>query len=83
MEVMKEEAGLSALKLLRADGGASHNSVLMQMQADALTVRPHPRQAIEISNIPVWKIETSCSKGTIPVNHRLKKCVSVVLVVIY
>lgn len=35
---MKQDLGLDELKLLRADGGASVNSLLMQLQADILQV---------------------------------------------
>lgn len=33
---MQKDAGFSEVKLLRVDGGASHNDLLMQMQANAL-----------------------------------------------
>lgn len=33
---MKKDAEFSEVKLLRVDGGASHNNLLMQMQANAL-----------------------------------------------
>ena len=36
MDAMKKDAELSEVKLLRVDGGASHNNLLMQMQANAL-----------------------------------------------
>lgn len=35
---MKQDLGLEELKLLRADGGASKNDLLMQLQADFLQV---------------------------------------------
>ena len=45
LEAMKDEAEAGAVKLLRVDGGASTNDLLMQIQADALQVaqlRPTP-----------------------------------------
>ena len=36
VEAMAEDGGLAALELLRVDGGASQNDLLMQLQADAL-----------------------------------------------
>ena len=40
MDAMQNDADFSEVKLLRVDGGASHNDLLMQMQANALQVRP-------------------------------------------
>lgn len=38
MDAMQKDADFSEIKLLRVDGGASHNDLLMQMQANALQV---------------------------------------------
>ena len=38
MDAMQKDADLSQIQLLRVDGGASNNNLLMQMQADALQV---------------------------------------------
>ena len=35
---MKDDVGLEELRLLRADGGAAHNDLLLQLQADILQV---------------------------------------------
>ena len=40
MDAMQKDADLSKIQVLRVDGGASNNNLLMQMQADALQVRP-------------------------------------------
>lgn len=40
MDAMQNDADFSEVKLLRVDGGASHNDLLMQMQANALQVWP-------------------------------------------
>jgi glycerol kinase len=48
LEAMVQDAGQSGFKLLRADGGASRNNLLMQLQADAIQVRagqPHSIRA--------------------------------------
>lgn len=39
---MKDDVNLEELKLLRADGGASRNNLLMQLQSDTLQVHLHP-----------------------------------------
>ena len=39
---MKDDAEAGAVKLLRVDGGASTNDLLMQIQADALQVATTP-----------------------------------------
>ena len=38
MDAMQQDADLSKIQVLRVDGGASNNNLLMQMQADALQV---------------------------------------------
>lgn len=38
LEAMVKDAGQSGFKLLRVDGGASRNNLLMQLQADAIRV---------------------------------------------
>ena len=38
LEAMIADAGIEELKLLRVDGGASQNDLLMQIQADVLQV---------------------------------------------
>ncbi len=38
LDAMRSDADLTELKLLRVDGGASHNALLMQLQADILQV---------------------------------------------
>ena len=38
VDAMRQDADLSQLKCLKVDGGASRNSLLMQLQADALQV---------------------------------------------
>ena len=40
MDAMQQDADLSKIQVLRVDGGASNNNLLMQMQADALQVEP-------------------------------------------
>lgn len=40
LEAMLEDVGQSGFKLLRVDGGASRNNLLMQLQADAIQVPP-------------------------------------------
>lgn len=43
VEAMRQDADLSGLKVLRVDGGASQNNLLMSLQADILqtpVVRP-------------------------------------------
>lgn len=37
---MQKDADFSQVQLLKVDGGASNNNLLMQMQADALQVSP-------------------------------------------
>ncbi len=39
MEAMQKDAHFSQIQLLKVDGGASNNNLLMQMQADALQVQ--------------------------------------------
>ena len=39
MDAMQKDADLSQVQLLKVDGGASNNNLLMQMQADALQVQ--------------------------------------------
>ena len=41
LDAMQKDADFSEVKLLRVDGGASHNNLLMQMQANALQVKVH------------------------------------------
>ena len=41
MDAMQKDADFSQVQLLKVDGGASNNNLLMQMQADALQVRSH------------------------------------------
>ena len=45
---MKKDADLSQVQLLKVDGGASNNNLLMQMQADALQVNltPHVNNSV-------------------------------------
>lgn len=38
MDAMQKDADLSKIQVLRVDGGASNNNLLMQMQADALQI---------------------------------------------
>ena len=38
MDAMQKDAEVSQVQLLKVDGGASNNDLLMQMQADALQV---------------------------------------------
>ena len=38
MDAMQQDADFSQVQLLKVDGGASTNNLLMQMQADALQV---------------------------------------------
>lgn len=38
MDAMQKDADFSQVQLLKVDGGASNNNLLMQMQADALQV---------------------------------------------
>ena len=38
MDAMQKDAHLSQIPVLKVDGGASNNNLLMQMQADALQV---------------------------------------------
>ena len=40
MDAMQKDADFSQVQLLKVDGGASNNNLLMQMQADALQVTP-------------------------------------------
>ena len=40
MDAMQKDADFSQVQLLKVDGGASNNNLLMQMQADALQVIP-------------------------------------------
>ncbi len=42
---MVQDAGREGFSLLRVDGGASRNDVLMQLQADAIQV-PHPKHIL-------------------------------------
>ncbi len=42
LDAMRSDADLSQLKLLRVDGGASYNALLMQLQADILQVHLLP-----------------------------------------
>lgn len=39
MDAMQKDAHFSQIQLLKVDGGASNNNLLMQMQADALQVQ--------------------------------------------
>ncbi len=39
LDAMLKDAKMPSFKLLRVDGGASQNNLLMQMQADAIQVR--------------------------------------------
>lgn len=41
MDAMQKDADFSQVQLLKVDGGASNNNLLMQMQADALQVSSH------------------------------------------
>lgn len=41
MDAMQRDADFSQVQLLKVDGGASNNNLLMQMQADALQVSSH------------------------------------------
>lgn len=51
MDAMQKDADFSKVQLLKVDGGASNNNLLMQMQADALQVGPHlERQALQSCN---------------------------------
>ena len=46
MDAMQKDAHFSQIQLLKVDGGASNNNLLMQMQADALQVQ-HCRNAVD------------------------------------
>jgi ribulose kinase len=66
LDAMVADAGREGFSLLRVDGGASRNSLLMQLQADAIQVPP----SITCSPPPwqrVWHGETrvlDCTLGT-------------------
>ena len=42
MDAMEKDSQFSQIKLLRVDGGAANNNLLMQMQADTLQVLQRP-----------------------------------------
>ena len=59
---MQKDAHFSQIQLLKVDGGASNNNLLMQMQADALQVQRcwNTLTATPASVIPAVTTQCSC-----------------------
>lgn len=58
MDAMQQDADFSQVQLLKVDGGASTNNLLMQMQADALQVSAgFASHALQSSDKQVWMLE--------------------------
>ena len=52
---MQKDADFSQVQVLKVDGGASNNDLLMQMQADALQVSPvDTSQALHFLKTRFW-----------------------------
>lgn len=61
---MKDDADLGGFELLKVDGGASNNGLLLQIQADTLQVGPPtPQQAGASENQLLCVLETSHSRN--------------------
>ncbi len=52
MDAMQKDAHFSQIQLLKVDGGASNNNLLMQMQADALQVQ-HCCNTLTATSAPI------------------------------
>ncbi|KAL3149273.1 hypothetical protein ABBQ32_002090 [Trebouxia sp. C0010 RCD-2024] len=51
MDAMQKDADFSQVQLLKVDGGASNNNLLMQMQADALQIPVHRPSHLETTSL--------------------------------